>query len=65
MAQDNIPKSVKDRIKERENKTNMSDTPPKNTKLAVPPKPTPEKIKAWNEEHKKQTDLTTLSSGWL
>ncbi|MCC8461632.1 MAG: hypothetical protein LN546_00195 [Rickettsia endosymbiont of Ecitomorpha arachnoides] len=61
MAQDNIPRSVKDRIKEWEKKSNISDTPPKNTKPAVPPKPTPEKIKAWNEEHKKQTDLTTHS----
>ncbi|WP_025999566.1 hypothetical protein [Rickettsia australis] len=39
----------------------MSDTPPKNTKPAVPPKPTPETIKTWSEEHKKQTDLTTHS----
>jgi len=59
MAQDSIPKSVKDRVKEWENKTNMSNNPPKNTKPAVPPKPTSEKIKAWDEEHKKQTDLTT------
>ncbi|MEY4463058.1 MAG: hypothetical protein RLZZ81_29 [Pseudomonadota bacterium] len=61
MKQDNIPKSVKDRIKEWENKTNMSNNPPKNTKPAVPPKPTSEKIKAWDEGHKKQTDLTTHS----
>ncbi|WP_209445187.1 hypothetical protein [Rickettsia fournieri] len=40
---------------------NMSNNPPKNTKPAVPPKPTSEQIKAWNEAHKKQTDLTTHS----
>ncbi|MGL4226732.1 MAG: hypothetical protein ACRCRR_03900 [Rickettsia sp.] len=61
MAQDNIPKSVKDRVKEWENKTNMSNNPPKNTKPAVPPKPTSEQIKAWDEGHKKQTDLTRHS----
>ena len=62
MAQDNIPKSGKDRIQEWEKKSkNMSNNPPKNTKPAVPPKPTSEQIKAWNEAHKKQTDLTTHS----
>ncbi|ACR47108.1 hypothetical protein RPR_00685 [Rickettsia peacockii str. Rustic] len=40
---------------------NMSNNPPKNTKPAVPLKPTSEQIKAWNEAHKKQTDLTTHS----
>ncbi|APZ30067.1 hypothetical protein [Rickettsia conorii] len=62
MAQDNIPKSVKDRIQEWEKKSqNMSNNPPKNMKPTVPPKPTSEQIKAWNEAHKKQTDLTTHS----
>ncbi|MCZ6910507.1 MAG: hypothetical protein O7C56_06065 [Rickettsia endosymbiont of Ixodes persulcatus] len=61
MAQDNIPKSVKDRIKEWEEKTTMSNNPLKNTTPAVPPKPTSEQIKAWDEAHKKQTDLTAHS----
>ncbi|AFC69898.1 hypothetical protein A3305_06810 [Rickettsia amblyommatis] len=39
----------------------MSNNSPKNTKPAVPPKPTSEQIKAWNEAHKKQTDLITHS----
>ncbi len=61
MAQDNIPKSVKEKIKEWEKKSNMSNNPPKNTKPTVPPKPTSEKIKARDEGHKKQTYLTTHS----
>jgi len=51
---DNIPKSVKDRIKEWEEwtgKINTSNKPLKNTK----PAPTPEQIKAWEEEHKHHT----------
>ncbi|GAA5252390.1 hypothetical protein [Candidatus Rickettsia kedanie] len=62
MAQDNMPKSVKDRIKEWDNKTNTSDTPPKKIQnrlflqnLLL------RKSRHGTRNIKKQTDLTTHS----